>query len=267
MPNLKLGRLPRHFNPAVPHMSALLADKSSLPPPPDEVTYIDALPDDSGMMLNDSLGDCTIAAMYHAIQLWTATTSKMQTAKDSDVLAMYELICGYNPADPSTDQGGIEQHVLHEWLMRGIPLNDTDGNPFELNKLESYFEVDPRIEEDVKRVIWECGCCYIGFEVPSNIFPPDGDPPKLWQYQRGAGIVGGHAVVLCGYDAEGPTLLSWGAKYKMTWEFFSRLTDEAYAIVNPEWANATGKTPLGMSLGTLTHQMRMLKWQWGEANP
>jgi hypothetical protein len=251
---LKTGRLPRQFNPMVPHLSALIAGKR-LPPPPSTVNYLASMPNDLGMMLNSTLGCCTIAGIYHSIQVWThVASSHMQTNPDSDVLKVYESFCGYDPSHPSTDQGGVEQDVLGDWLNEGVPLGNGGTN-----KLAAFIEVDVRNETDIKRVIDECGVCYIGFNVPSNIMPDNAMPPAVWKVQPGAQIIGGHCVVLAGYDANVAHLISWGQKYEMTWDFFQKYTDEAYSLVDIDWVKATGKTPLGMSLSTLTTQMNALK--------
>jgi hypothetical protein len=258
-----LGRKPRLLNPAVPHMSALIAGQKP-PPPPPAADYLSKMPNALGVMLNDSLGCCTCSAIYHAIQLWTCSTNEtMQTNPDADVLSVYEEFCGYVQGDPSTDSGGIEQHVLHAWLEQGVPINAVSAST--VNKLTAWFEVDARIRQDVEQVIYECGVCYIGFNIPDNIMLPGGsDPPRLWTYDPKATVLGGHAVILGSYDEEGVGLISWGEKYKMTWEFFHKYTDEAYALVDVDWINKTGLSPLGMDINTIVQQMRMLRMQWAQ---
>ncbi len=75
----------------------MLAAKPTLPPPPAAVDYTKGMPTDLGMMLNDSLGDCTCAAYYHARQVWTFNTGKMVTEPDGDVEDLYVKACGYDP--------------------------------------------------------------------------------------------------------------------------------------------------------------------------
>ena len=70
---MKFGRLPRARTAAVPHLSAILAGRPALPAPA-SVHYMSALPDDTGALGNASIGDCTCAAVYHALQLWAANT-------------------------------------------------------------------------------------------------------------------------------------------------------------------------------------------------
>jgi hypothetical protein len=253
----KLGRLPRSYDPRIPHMSALLAGRT-LPPLPPSKDYSAGMPAELGMMLNDQLGDCTCAAVYHARQVWTFNAlgaAKMNTEPDKDVLKLYERACGYRPNDPASDRGGNEQHVLAYWLRHGAPL----GTGTTVDKIVAFVEVDPRITDDVKRTIAECGVAYIGFNVPQNIVPPGGDPPKVWTVDPGnPQIVGGHAVVLTGYDNHGAGLISWGEKYTMTWDFFAKYVDEVYAIADNAWVTAKKTTPAGLTMAQLVDQMRGL---------
>jgi hypothetical protein len=55
------------------------------------------------------------------------------------------------------------------------------------------------------------------------------------------------------------TAISWGRRYTLTWDFVGRIADEAYALVDPAWVAAGGKTPGGLSLGELKSQMNELK--------
>ena len=249
---MKLGRQPRAFNPSVPHYSSMImsAPKVVLPP---TLSYTHTLPANLGMMLNDQLGDCTCAAFYHARQVWTGNTGTMQTDPDSDVLALYEAACGYVPGNAATDQGGIEQNVLRYLVQTGAQV--TSG----VDHLIAFMEVDPRNQNDVKRAIFECGVCYIGIMVPSNIMPQNAPPPSLWTYDPAASSLGGHAVILTGYNATGFELVSWGSVYHMTFELFAHITEESYALIDHAWVKSTGLTPLGMTVPQLEQQMLALK--------
>ena len=248
----KLGRKPRSFNHRIPHMSAMLG-AMDLPPPPASVDWSRGITN-FGMMLNDQLGDCTCAAIYHARQIWTANTLTETTESDDIVLSLYEAVSGYTPNDPNSDNGANEQEVLTYLLNVGAPLANNQRD-----KIVAFVEVDPRNIDDVKRTINECGVAYIGFDVPS-ILMSSADVPALWQVDHNnTATDGGHAIVLIGYDSVGPYLISWGQKYQMTWEFFSMFTDEVYAIADNSWINATGKTPLGLSIEELKTMMHALR--------
>lgn len=256
MPTFKLGRLHRTYNPRIPHLSALLAGKTLLPPPP-SVDYTKGMPGNLGMMLNDRLGDCTCAAIYHALQVWSFNARKsIETAPDSDVEKLYILACGYNPRVGGEGPGGNEQHVLTYLLKTGAP---TGPNGQSVQKIAAFVEVDPRNTDDVKRTINDCGVAYIGFNVPQYIVPANASPPAVWDVENtNTNIVGGHAVVLAGYNAAGARVISWGQYYTMTWAFFAKYVDETYAIADRTWIEAGGKTPGGLTLAELEVQMQAL---------
>ena len=254
----KLGRLHRTYDPRVPHMSALLAGQTP-PPPPPSVDWTNGMPNSLGMMLNDTLGDCTCAAVYHALQVWSFNANPpIDTEPDPDVEKLYILACGYNPRAGGEGPGGNEQHVLTYLLKHGAP---TGSNGQARHKISAFVEVDPRNIDDVKRTINDCGVAYIGFNVPQFIVPPPPNvPPDVWDVQStDTQIVGGHAVVLAGYDATGARVISWGQYYKMTWAFFSAYVDEVYAIADQTWIEAKGTSPGGLSLAELEVQMQALQ--------
>ncbi|PWC37513.1 hypothetical protein [Azospirillum sp. TSO35-2] len=257
MSTKKLGRLPRVHNPRVPHLSALLSGQT-LPPPPASVDYTAGLPANLGVMLNDRLGDCTCAAFYHALQVWSAKAQgAIQTQPDVDVEQLYIQACGYNPNEPGEGPGGIEQNVLTYLLNTGAPVGP-DGQS--RHKIAAFVEVDPRNTVDVKTVIADCGVAYIGFQVPEFILPPDQPSPAIWDVQTSdTTIKGGHAVVLAGYDDNGVRVISWGNYYTMTWAFFAQYVDEVYAIVDTSWIENGGTTPAGLTLAQLESQMAALK--------
>jgi hypothetical protein len=249
----KFGRQARKFDPRVKHLGAVLAQHPALPAVPAEANWTHGIKD-FGMMLNDTLGDCTCAAVFHARQIWTANTAVESTEPDAMVLKLYEKACGYNPADPNTDGGGVEQHVLSYLYNTGVPL--ADGT---VDKILGYVEVNVQNHTEVKITINEFGLAYIGISVPNSIYDASGEPLQVWDYVPGSDIEGGHAIILVGYDPTGLTFISWGGLYKMTWAFFDNYCEEAYAIVDKNWIAKTGKTPLSMTMQQLEDLMKEIK--------
>lgn len=254
---MKLGRKPRKFDQRIPHLSSLMAAvRHQLPAPPMEIDYTKKMPRNFGMMLNDYLGDCTCAALYHARQVWSFNASGGEiTEPDKNVEQLYHEACGYVPGDASTDQGGVEQDVLKFLMNTGMPI----GKVGERDKILAFIEVDCRNLDDLKRVIADCGVAYIGVEVPQSVMDNSDDTSKPWAHSNNDKVVGGHAVVLIGYDLDFFYCISWGQVYKITHNFLGYYLDEAYAIADPTWINATGKTPLGMTKEALIHVMKALK--------
>ncbi len=259
MADRAFGRLPRTFDPSIPHLSTLMAARAPMPPP-EAVDWTTGMPADWRVMLNDRLGDCTCAGAYHAMQLWSFHgRSMILTEPDSMVEAMYEAVSAYQPGNPSTDNGAVEQDVMTYWFRSGVPIAEgSHGGQPGRSKLISFHEVDPRNLNDVKNVINWCGCVYIGFNVPawmesgSDISAPWDDAGK------DASSVGGHCVICPGYDAAGLVVVSWGQLYRMSWDFWRAHVDEAYCCVHPWWVDSTGKTPLGLTKADLIAQMAAL---------
>jgi hypothetical protein len=255
--SFKLGRLARSHNANIPMLHTLLAGKPLEPVKP-AVDYTQGMPSNLGVMLNDSLGDCTCAAFYHAIQVWSFNVEKkIDTEPDVDVLDLYEQACGYKPKQGGEGPGGNEQHVLTYILNQGAPYGPKGQ---QRHKITSFVEVDVKNTDNIKRTIADCGVAYIGFDVPQYIMPPDGPPLSVWDVDPNGDntIVGGHAVVLAGYDANGARVISWGQYYTMTWAFFAKFVDEAYAITDPDWSKVKS-TPGGLTEKELKQAMKGLK--------
>ncbi len=253
--NFKFGRRPRKFSPRVPHLSALIQKRKSAAPLPVSVDYTKGMPSDFGMFLNDRIGDCVCAGIFHAIEVWSFNASGLEEIEpDSNVEKLYEEACGYNPIlGPFFDPGCNEQEVLNYLLSRGAPTGLSGQNR---HKIAAFIESDPRNLEDIKRAIFECGIVLIGFPVPSNLDPSSG----VWDYDPNAKMTGqGHAVVLAGYNEQGAIAISWGRLYTLTWAFIQSLVDEAYAIADELWITSKGTSPGGLTLEELEVQMQALK--------
>jgi hypothetical protein len=250
---MKFGRKPRAHNARIPHMKAVRAGAAATWYPP-FIDYAAAMPASLGEMLNDSLGDCTCAAVGHAIQVWSFNTSgALSTPSDTAILALYEATSGYIPGDPATDTGAVEQDVLGYWLDHAI----------EGSQLSAFIELDPTDLEDVKRSVFECGLVYIGFVVPAYLADKLMTPGSLWDLDPAAdnSSVGGHAVDVVGYDAAGNlTVISWGSRYTMTARFFAQFVDEAYALANKTWIKVTGNSPAGLTLEALESLMATMQF-------
>lgn len=222
---------------------------------PAQVNYAKGLPADLGMMLNDQLGDCAEAGYAHALQVWSSAAGKpILTEPNASVQALYETQ-GYVPGKPATDQGTILQVLLAYLVKTAQPAG---GMP----KLLAFVEIDPTNEADLDQATYQSGLIYLGFSVPAYAqqaldtlgsvldVNPSGDQT----------VVGGHCVISAGYRPGIREFISYGnAGYGMTTAFWHANVDEAYALVSKEWAEATGLTPLGMSLDALEAQMQAIR--------
>jgi hypothetical protein len=253
----KLGRLARSHDPRIPKLQSLLHGRA-LPTPPLQVDYTKNMPSNLGALRNDVLGDCTCAAFYHALQVWSFNAQREFDAEpDLDVVDLYEQACGYNPEQAGEGPGGNEQSVLTYLLNNGAPTGP-DGS--RRQRISGFAEVDVKNIDSVKSTIQDCGVAYIGFNVPQYIMPKGQPPLSLWDVNAGADntIIGGHAAVLAGYNASGARVISWGQYYTMTWAFFERFADEAYALIDADWVASTGRSPAGLSMQKLEQAMQPL---------
>jgi hypothetical protein len=253
--NFKYGARPRTFDPRFPHYSALFHRKVSVSPPA-SFNYADDLPTDLGMMGNDRYGDCAWAAVYHAIQLWSKFSRGVEiTEPDNLILQAYSECTGFDPNNPNTDQGTVLQQGLQYMMIKGLPINPSPA-PRDRHHILTPLEVDPRNLEDIKNAIWECGCVYIGFTVPASldIDLNSGNVPMSWDWTSGDSLTNdGHCIILTGTQSDGSfNLVSWGLKeYSITPSFVQNCVTEVYAIPDPTWMQATGKTPLGLTVAEL----------------
>ncbi len=252
---MKYGRLPRTFNPGVPHWSALrtVAAPTTVPP---EVDYTKGLPTDLGMMLNQTLGCCAEAGWYHADQVWSVAAGKpILTEPDRCVEALYETQ-GYVPGNPSTDRGTVLQALLAYLVTTGAPLADGSRQ-----KLTAFVELDPKSHADLDRATYEAGLLYVGFNVPA-FFASLEAPGSVWDVHPMADqtIVGGHCVISASFRPGLRGIISWGSSdYAMTQAFWDAYVEECYALVSAEFAEASGLTPLGMPIPALASQMQALR--------
>jgi len=241
--NLKLGKRARRHDVRTLKLARYLAGPEQAPlQPPASIDYTRGITD-WGMMVNDQLGCCTIAAVGHAVQTWTANSSRELTVPDSTILEYYEKWDGYNPANPSTDQGGVELDVLNDWRQGGfdgvsldayvaveLGTHDTRLGARELgngngesgaekresgvgswdlgvgiqNSQTTAPNPPPSTPHPIAQAIWLFGGAYIGVELPISAQRQDvWDVPANPGPDDEPGSWGGHAVYLVGYDLRG----------------------------------------------------------------
>lgn len=207
------------------------------------------------MYLNDQLGDCTIAGIGHCYGAWSQYGSGTEALfADSEIQAVYSRVGGYDPNDPSTDQGCVMSQVLADQVSNGI--TDTSGK---LHKVAGYAAFgNPADAELLGQVLDVFGSVYVGINVQQSMEQEfaDGQP---WDWTPGDQIVGGHAICLQRRlgDAGVPyEYVTWGALEKATAGFQANAVEEAWAVVTEDWVRANGTTVEGLDLQQLLSDMR-----------
>lgn len=225
---ISFGRRPlRHNADSRARMAKLTAALQALPP-----DFAPTIVDNTsgitswGMMLNDTLGDCTIACPGHMEQAWTAKSGTEITIPDTAILTAYEQFDGYVAGDPSTDQGGDILTVCQDWQSVGI------GG----HKIAGFAHVN-MTQENWQQALYLYGALNTGLNFPQSALaqlggtldldpskPPDPPDPTL-----------GHCVALVygGPDLAG--FVSWGAMLWCTWRFVMYYFNECVACQSSEW--------------------------------
>ena len=211
-------RLGRKFAPSRPQrMARFGAFSSPKTPIPTSTRYTNYPAGSSGeawfkaVLSNDKLGDCTCAGALHIAGAWFANVGEAVPFKPEDAVSLYERACGYDPSDPSTDQGGNEQDVLAFLHAHGLAPNGS-------HKIAGFCAVDGRDVEEVHRAIYELENVYFGLALPDawiNPFPAaDG---ATWDVAGDPDPSNGHCVVGLDYREDGAVLINtWGMRVWLT---------------------------------------------------
>jgi hypothetical protein len=148
---VKLGKLPPKHDMRIPMLAHYTA---ALPPAPAAIDWSSGHTDDWGDMKNDVLGDCTCAGVGHAIQVFTLNAmNQRKTIPDATVIGLYEQF-GYNPSDPSTDQGAVETDVLNYWLKNPVAGHAIEG--YVGDRAEAYRRRERLDLAFGRRLYWAC---------------------------------------------------------------------------------------------------------------
>jgi hypothetical protein len=190
-----------------------------------------------GMMRNDRVGCCTVAAAAHMIQAWTLNASEIQTVSDDEVIRVYSAISGYDPTMPDTDRGAYMLDLLKYWQRY-----DIGGH-----RIRAYATVKPTHDAMVRAAIWLFGGLYAGFALPITAQRQD-----VWSVESlvgdgRPGSWGGHTISQIQIDGDGQYCVTWGRNQRMTTGFLHAYCDELYAVVADDWLTEDGVTVGGFA--------------------
>lgn len=164
---------------------------------------------------NDTLGDCTIAALAHAVTAYRGLVGKETIMSKAAVVKLYMHLTG------GLDSGLNELDVLNYWRKQAVSGDE----------ILAFTTIDPKNHTHVEQAIKLFGGVYLGFQVQQNCVQ-EFDARQPWT--PGPLTNDGHAVFAVGYDQNGVTVLTWGNTQQATWSWWDECVDEAYAILPPE---------------------------------
>ncbi len=164
---------------------------------------------------NNTYGDCTIAAVAHAITTYRGLLGTKVVMPEKAVTKLYFHLTG------GADGGLQELDVLDHWRKTAISHD----------KILAYVKIDHANHTHVQQAIQLFGGVYLGFQVQQDCNQEflDGEP-----WTPGPLTNDGHAVFAVGYDQDELTVLTWGNTQQATWGWWDECVDEAYAILPPE---------------------------------
>jgi hypothetical protein len=180
----------------------------SLPAPPASTSYASAAAAGLATMLgNDKIGDCAIACDWHLDALRAANAGGAYTPEEAQAIAEYTAITGYDPNDPSTDQG-TDPGALVSW-------RETNAYPSGVC-LVGAPAVDATNQTYLKQALWLA----VGLGAFAGL-------PDDWESEENAGDVwdvagpsnpqNGHMFGLVDFGPSGITVVTWGELITLTY--------------------------------------------------
>lgn len=230
-------------------------DFSTLPTAPAVISYTgDASTTKflENVLANDTLGDCTCAGALHIMGEWLGDNNVPIPYTAETAIALYEAACGYNPKDPSTDQGGSEPAVLAFLRDKGLPPNGS-------HKIAGSVFVNAASMSVSRAGLWLMGGLYLGLGLPDEWINPF--PSKngyVWDVTpTGSNPENGHCIVALGYNALGLVIDSWGLIGTLTWAAYAAYCTqqgggESHVMLSTDWiSKASQKAPNGLNYASL----------------
>ena len=222
MPNYRFGKHPPKQDYRTLRFQNYLTAALAPPPPSDNVltrVYQKLKINDPAKLFpmdgNDTLGDCTIAALAHAITTYRGLIGTDTIMAKTAVVKLYMHLTG------GVDSGLNELDVLNYWRQ-----NKVSGD-----EIITYVKIDPKNHTHVQQAIHLFGGVYLGFQVQANCVQ-EFDAHQPWT--PGPLTNDGHAVFAVGYDPNAVTVLTWGNTQQGTWAWWDECVDEAYGILPPQ---------------------------------
>jgi hypothetical protein len=211
---------------------------------------------DWGMLGNDNYGDCVWASADHQTMLFTrlGPTRKGAVFTVHNTLSDYAAVTGFDPLDPSTDNGTDVRQALSYRRKTGV----IDGTG-KRHRIGAYVSIPPKDWKLMLQAVYIFGVAEIGFEFPSTAFDQFGRGVS-WDVVPGATIEGGHDVPIVGSmtSSKRATCITWARRQEFTRAFYEKYNDETWVPLSLEILSSDGKGLHGVDLATLRADLAAL---------
>ncbi|GBQ72536.1 hypothetical protein AA103196_3089 [Ameyamaea chiangmaiensis NBRC 103196] len=245
----QLGALPAQVRPGQPRLAPSLRMMARQAPPRLLRDHIDPAP---LMLGNDTLGDCTSAGLGNHIRATAALGGFQVGVRTADAIQFYERSTGYTPADPSTDQGGIESDVLTYASRNGYALENETLFPI-------WGTAEPDDFNGMRNIMASMGAAYLGVQL-AIADQGDGVLDTTTPGDQTPGSWGGHCLLAWGYtgtaDTDLVSLLTWGTIRQATWRWVRSRIMECHGVAWRQLVPASGMTLMGGDWGALVEANR-----------
>jgi hypothetical protein len=254
---MKLGK-----QPATPKATDFLFTRyttTPLPRPTANFGFDAVKPTDGwGMLGNDQYGDCVWAGACHEHILQTGAKRPggvrppPATFTDQTALTDYATTTGFNPNDPTTDQGTNVHEAMSYRQHTGI-LDATGAR----HKIGAYVSVTPRDVTELLQAAYLLETVGIGIQFPQSAMTQF-DQGQPWKIVSGSPVEGGHYIPVVGYRSGMLEVITWGKLQRMTISFYQRYCDEAWGYVSQDMLQGTTTSPRGFDMATLQNDLAQL---------
>jgi hypothetical protein len=254
MPKFKFGKQPAAPRPKDLAFSTFAAT-IKLPAVPSRFGHGGAY-SDWKMLGNDVYGNCVWAGAAHEHMLLNKVINHVDVAfDDGAVLSDYAAGAGFDPNDPSTDNGTNVHDALS--YRRNTGIVDAAG---QRHKIGAYVALSPKDWQHLEQAAYIFGVVGVGFELP-NSAQPQFDAHEPWHRVAGAKHDGGHYVPVVGsvHSSDQATAITWGRRQVFTKDFYEHYNDEAWAYVTPEQLRGDGTGLHGFDVEKLNKYLSALR--------
>jgi hypothetical protein len=215
------------------------------------------------MLGNDRYGDCVWAGAAHEHMLLNKVVYGRDVPfDDKAVLGDYTAATGFDPTDPSTDNGTDVHEALDYRRKTGIA--DANSNR---HLIGAYVSLDPKNWQQLEQAAFIFGAVGVGFEFPGSAMDQF-SAGKPWDYVADSPIEGGNYVPTAGsvHAKDQAAVITWGKRQVFTVAFYENYNDESWVYIMPDDLRGDGTGLHGFDMAKLNSHLPALAG-WPDVEP